>query len=116
LSELNDTLPHVLVGAAYANNTAVCNLDRRLHFRSVSNALSGLVRSLHEGSEIHSAQSGGEFAELLPFIFAKWTGNKSFNVTLSIVLTMLGTELICLVITVVMYQPSSISLSNCLIV
>jgi hypothetical protein len=87
-------------GASFAGNAPVCNLDRRLHFRAVSNALTSLVRSLTRNKAANKADEN-KYAELLPFIFAKWSSNRSFNVLVSLALTIMGTEVICLVITVV---------------
>jgi hypothetical protein len=42
-----------------------------------------------------------EYAELLPFIFAKWKRNKSFHTIAAGGLLILGTEVLCLIINVV---------------
>jgi hypothetical protein len=101
LASLNDIVPAFLGGATQTDNAAVCDLDRRLHFRAVSNALSGLVESFSERAETKSSTGESEFAELLQFIFAKWAGNKSFSVGVSVTLTILATEMICLIVTLV---------------
>lgn len=102
---LNDFVPTLIGGPILSNNVHISDLDRRLQYRAVSNALSGLVRYCDEmvDKKEESAQNTVEdwYSELLPFIFAKWKGYNSFNVLVWIALTVFATEIICLIVNVV---------------
>ena len=104
LTIFNDAVPSAFGGANFASNAAVCNLDRRLHFRAVSNALSSLVHSFEGGPDNSSLPAKkaeeDQYAELLPLIFAKWNGNRSFTVLIAGGFLLIGTEVVCFIINV----------------
>ena len=86
----------------FACNSFVCDLDRRLHIRAVSHALESLVCGL-DGAPINNSDERAldQYGELLPSIFAKWSGTKSFNVIVPFMSMIVSTEIVCIIGTVV---------------
>lgn len=106
---LNNTFPNYFGGPILAQNVAVCNLDRRLYYRAVSNSLSTVVRYFgtmvtNKKEDRPGDKSEHAYAELLPFIFAKWKANKTFVVLVTGTLILFGTEAVCLVLSVVSFE------------
>lgn len=91
-----------------ANTVAIGDLERRLHHRVVSNALATLVRYfdtmvVEKKEEPPGDKAEEEYAELLPFIFAKWKANKNFSVLILAVTSFFMGEAVCIVLNVVSF-------------